>query len=117
MADGKWTLAVLNKDGVLQSFETVTDELLWVRSEGRFPVPDACDLALKRYHLVRAPNGKERFEPIMHVKDEGAENNAASIPITKILTRSVMMLAAGEAVRADDQRALAEWLTTFDGVI
>lgn len=108
---GEWTLAVL-EGGVLVGFETVTDELLWVQSATRFPVPNGCDLALKRYKLVEWRPGKWRFDPINHRKDVGAENLTAEIRIVPVLARIV----AG-APRADDASLLAEYMSTFDGAM
>ncbi len=114
MADGSWTLAVLDETGVLTGFEIVHDEALWVRSKTRFPVPDNCDLAIgKRYRLVEWRPGKCRFEPIVHAKDAGAENNTDKIAFPQAaIVRAALGIGTGE-----DMTKLKEWLRSFDGAI
>ncbi len=116
MADGSWTLAVLDGDGVLIAFEIVDDEALWVRSKTRHPVPDNCDLALKRYRLVEWRPGKCRFEPLIHAKDVSAENAAAELAFSTLdIARMISHLNRDGKVSLADETKLADFLQSMDG--
>lgn len=117
MAEGTFTLAVLDEDGVLQGFETVADELLMVPTETRQPVPNGCDLAPLRYRRVMR-GGKYLFEPIVHRKDFGAENDAKDHAFPRgALARVTLALATGGRPHDGDVAALIAYCTTFDGAL
>jgi hypothetical protein len=117
MAEGKFTNAILDDDGVLIGFETVTDELLHVRSANRYPWPNnEPDLAPKRYRLVRdTSTGKEKFTPIVHDKDEPEENVAPSVQVNPaFVARALLKLNSGKKLTKADERKLKEYLNSFD---
>lgn len=90
-----------------------------VRSPGKFPVPVGCDLALKRYRLVKKSNGRETFEAIYHAKDAGSENK--SHPPEVLLARAILEVASADGLSDGMAEALQQFLdaypTTFDGSI
>lgn len=120
MAEGTFTVAILDEGGVLQGFETVTDELTWsLPTETRHPVPNGCDLAPKRYRRVMNPkNGKYVFEPIVHAKDFGVENDAAEHAFPRgALARVTLALATRQKPSDADVGLLIAYCTTFDGAV
>lgn len=115
-----WTICLIDEGpgakipGQLVGYETETATEEPPRRPGKYTAPRGCDLALKRFRLVKAPNGKERFDPVMHGRDAGQENTAEEINIMACMARALTAMAAG-AVPADADRALiAQWQTTFD---
>ena len=116
MADGSWTLAVLDGDGVLIAWEIVDDEALWVRSKTRFPVPNNCDLALKRYRLVEWRPGKSRFEPIVHRKEAAKENSEADVELsTADIAGMILSLNRDAKLSSEDDEKLTAFLNSLDG--
>lgn len=115
-----YRLAVLERyaghENVLVDFKTVDDELLWVRSDGFFPVPDECDLPVKRYQLRKNTiNGKEAFYAIVHEKDAAEENNAPSVTVNPgFIARALLNLSNGGKLNAADERKLKEYLVSMD---
>lgn len=120
MANQTYRLAVLGAwgghDNVLVDYETVTDELLWVRSDGRFPVPENCDLPVKRYQLRKNKiSGKEAFYPIVHEKDAAEENVKPSVQVNPgFVARALLALNSGEKLSEQDEAKLKEWLSSVD---
>lgn len=121
MAEKKtYRLAVLGTfvghESVLVDFTTVDDELLWVRSDGYFPVPDNCDLPVKRYQLRRNKiTGKEAFWPIVHEKDAAEENDAPSATVNPaFMARALLKLSNGGKLSKADERKLNEYLASMD---
>lgn len=121
MAEKKtYRLAVLETyaghESVLVDFKTVDDELLWVRSDGFFPVPDNCDLPVKRYQLRRNTiNGKEAFWPIVHEKDAAIENDKPGVTVNPgFIARALLKLNSGGKLSPADERKLNEYLVSMD---
>jgi hypothetical protein len=120
MAQGQWTLGVLGAWGghenVLVEYRVVTDPLLWVRAEGVFPVPENCELPLKRYQLRRdLKTGKEAFWPIVHKKDAAEENAAASVVVNPAFVADALLkLNKGEKLSAASEKVLADYLASMD---
>jgi hypothetical protein len=85
-----------------------------VRSPGKFPVPPNCDLAVMRYRLWKKPNGRETFLPIHHANDAGAENMAMPESPQVLVARAVLELAATGALGADTNKAITDYLNSFD---
>ncbi len=115
-----YRLAVLERyaghENVLVDFTTVDDELLWVRSDGFFPVPDECDLPVKRYQLRKNTiNGKEAFHAIVHERDAAEENAAPGVAVNPgFIARALLKLNNGGKLSAPDQRKLEEYLKSMD---
>ncbi len=103
-------------ESVLVDYTTVDDELLWVRSDGFFPVPDNCDLPVKRYQLRKNKiTGKESFWPVVHERDEAEENTAPSATVNPaFIARALLNLSQGKTLSKADQRKLEEYLKTMD---
>ncbi len=103
-------------ENVLVDFTTVDDELLWVRSDGFFPVPDNCDLPVKRYQLRKNKiTGKEAFVAVVHEKDEAVENTQAGVHVNPaFMARALLALNSGKTLNKADQRKLEEYLKTMD---
>lgn len=121
MAEKKtYRLAVLDKwaghESVLVDYTTVDDELLWVRSDGFFPVPDNCDLPVKRYQLRKNKiTGKESFWPVVHERDEAVENTAPSSTVNPaFMARALLKLSSGGKLSKADERKLNEYLASMD---
>ena len=115
-----YRLAVLGRyaghDNVLVDYMTVDDALLWVRADGVFPVPDECDLPVKRYQLRKNTiNGKEAFYAIVHEKDAAEENTAPGVTVNpKFMARALLNLSNGGKLNAADERKLKEYLVSMD---
>jgi len=115
-----YRLAVLGRyaghDNVLVDYMTVDDALLWVRADGVFPVPDECDLPVKRYQLRKNTiNGKEAFYAIVHEKDAAEENTAPGVTVNPgFIARALLKLNNGGTLSAPDQRKLEEYLKSMD---
>lgn len=110
-------LAVVDDGGVYRGVvETVTDELLWVRSANRFPVPEGFDLPPHRYQLRRNRiTGKEAFWSIVHDRDDAEENEAAPLQVNPgFIARALLKLNKGEKLSASDERKLGEYLASMD---
>lgn len=113
----QFKLAVIDDDGVYRGVvKTVDDELLWVRSDGLFPVPDGFDLPPHRYHLRRDNiTGKEAFWPLVHERDAAAENQAQSVQVNPAaIARMLLNIDSGKKLSAADRRQLEEFLGTMD---
>jgi len=113
-AKARRAIAILDDDGVLVGRVDGPTDAEWNKAPPERRFVNGFDNAPNRYKLAEWKPGRFRFEPIVHEKDQAAENSELLAPIVAPLTRVVLALAKNKPTRKDDLDELASYLKTFD---
>lgn len=107
-------LAVVNADGVLVGRVDNPGDAEWEKAKPECRFANGFDNALHRYKLTEFRPGRFGFSPIVHAKDDAAENLEGSPKILAAIARSLVALADCKTPAASDVAKLSAFLKSFD---